>query len=103
MYGKAVRQDVLGEVMQRHFIEAIVKEKINPAGAPTFAPVENKEGADLVFTATFEVYPEVELKGLENISVEKPLTEVKDADVEEMIDTLRKQQATWVEVEEAAL
>ncbi|AEX21338.1 MULTISPECIES: trigger factor [Vibrio] len=102
MYGKAVRQDVLGEVMQRHFIEAIVKEKINPAGAPTFAPVENKEGADLVFTATFEVYPEVELKGLENISVEKPVTEVKDADVEEMIDTLRKQQATWTEVEEAA-
>lgn len=102
MYGKAVRQDVLGEVMQRHFIEAIVKEKINPAGAPTFAPVENKEGADLVFTATFEVYPEVELKGLENITVEKPLTEVKEADVEEMIETLRKQQATWVEVEEAA-
>ncbi len=102
MYGKAVRQDVLGEVMQRHFIEAIVKEKINPAGAPTFAPVENKEGSDLVFTATFEVYPEVELKGLESITVEKPLTEVKDADVEEMIDTLRKQQATWVEVEEAA-
>ncbi|UTT85209.1 trigger factor [Vibrio pelagius] len=101
MYGKAVRQDVMGEVMQRHFIEAIVKEKINPAGAPTFAPVENKEGEDLVFNATFEVYPEVELKGLENISVEKPAVEVKDADVEEMIETLRKQQATWTEVDAA--
>ena len=102
MYGKAVRQDVMGEVMQRHFIEAIVKEKINPAGAPTFAPVENNEGADLVFKATFEVYPEVELKGLENITVEKPAVEVKEADVEEMIETLRKQQATWTEVEAAA-
>ncbi|WP_228011005.1 trigger factor, partial [Vibrio sp. OPT20] len=102
MYGKAVRQDVMGEVMQRHFIEAIVKEKINPAGAPTFAPVENNEGADLVFNATFEVYPEVELKGLENITVEKPAVEVKEADVEEMIETLRKQQATWTEVEAAA-
>jgi trigger factor len=102
MYGKAVRQDVMGEVMQRHFIEAIVKEKINPAGAPTFAPVENNEGADLVFNATFEVYPEVELKGLENITVEKPAVEVKDADVEEMIETLRKQQATWTEVDTAA-
>ncbi|GMM90202.1 trigger factor [Vibrio fortis] len=101
MYGKAVRQDVMGEVMQRHFIEAIVKEKINPAGAPTFAPVENKEGEDLVFNATFEVYPEVELKGLENISVEKPAVEVKEADVEEMIETLRKQQATWTEVDAA--
>lgn len=102
MYGKAVRQDVMGEVMQRHFIEAIVKEKINPAGAPTFAPVENEEGKDLVFTATFEVYPEVELKGLENIKVEKPVTEVNDADVDEMIETLRKQQATWKEADTAA-
>ncbi|EKO3626182.1 trigger factor [Vibrio metschnikovii] len=102
MYGKAVRQDMLGEVMQRHFIEAIVKEKINPAGAPTFAPVSMEEGQDLVFTATFEVYPEVELKGLENITVEKPAAEVTDADVAEMLETLRKQQATWVEVDEAA-
>ncbi|BCK27844.1 trigger factor [Vibrio cholerae] len=102
MYGKAVRQDVLGEVMQRYFIEAIVKEKINPAGAPTFAPVEIGEGKDLVFTATFEVYPEVELKGLENIAVEKPAAEVTDADVAEMLETLRKQQATWKEVDEAA-
>lgn len=102
MYGKAVRQDILGEVMQRHFIEAIVKEKINPAGAPTFAPVDVKEGADLVFTATFEVYPEVELKGLESITVEKPAAEVQDSDVEEMLETLRKQQSTWTEVEEAA-
>ena len=102
MYGKAVRQDMLGEVMQRHFIEAIVTEKINPAGAPTFAPVSMEEGQDLVFTATFEVYPEVELKGLENITVEKPAAEVTDADVAEMLETLRKQQATWVEVDEAA-
>lgn len=101
MYGKAVRQDIMGEVMQRHFIEAIVKEKINPAGAPTFTPVEVEEGKDLVFNATFEVYPEVELKGLENIAVEKPTTEVKDEDVAEMIETLRKQQSTWTEVEEA--
>ena len=102
MYGKAVRQDVLGEVMQRHFIEAIVKEKINPAGAPTFAPVEVAEGKDVVFTATFEVYPEVELKGLSNISVEKPTADVQDADVEEMLETLRKQQSTWTEVDAPA-
>ncbi|OEE35555.1 trigger factor [Vibrio anguillarum] len=102
MYGKAVRQDVMGEVMQRHFIEAIVKEKINPAGAPIFAPVSIEEGQDLVFNATFEVYPEVELKGLENITVEKPAVEVKEEDVAEMLETLRKQQATWKEVDAAA-
>ncbi len=102
MYGTAVRQDVLGEVMQRNFIEAIVSEKVNPAGAPTFEPVTNKAGEDLVFNATFEVYPEVELKGLENIAVEKPTTQVNDADVEEMLETLRKQQATWKEVDAPA-
>ncbi|KUI99752.1 trigger factor [Vibrio sp. MEBiC08052] len=102
MYGKAVRQDILGEVMQRHFIEAIIQEKVNPAGAPTFTPVENEENQDLVFNATFEVYPEVELKGLENIEVEKPNVAVKDEDVAEMLETLRKQQATWKEVDAAA-
>ncbi|OBT16024.1 trigger factor [Vibrio sp. UCD-FRSSP16_10] len=101
MYGQAVRNDVMGEVMQRHYIESIVKEKINPAGAPTFAPVETAEGQDVVFTATLEVFPEIELKGLENIAVEKPVVDVKEADVENMLETLRKQQATWTEVDSA--
>ncbi|WP_122035695.1 trigger factor [Aliivibrio sp. EL58] len=102
MYGSAVRHDKMGEVMQRHFIEAIVKDKINPAGAPTFAPVEFAEGQDLVFTATFEIYPEVTLQGLDKVVVEKPQVEVKDEDVAEMLETLRKQQATWADADVAA-
>jgi trigger factor len=103
MFGASVRQDILGEVMQRHYIEAIVKEKINPAGAPTFTPVEMAEGKDLVFKASFEVFPEIELAGLDKIAVEKPAVDVKDEDVDAMLETLRKQQATWKEVEEAAV
>lgn len=102
MYGSAVRHDKMGEVMQRHFIEAIVKDKINPAGTPTFAPVEFAEGQDLVFTATFEIYPEVTLQGLDKVVVEKPQVEVKDEDVAEMLETLRKQQATWADADVAA-
>ncbi|GEK13923.1 trigger factor [Aliivibrio fischeri] len=102
MYGQAVRNDVMGEVMQRHFIEAIVKEKINPAGAPTFTPVEFAEGKDLVFSASFEVYPEVALQGLDKVVVEKPQVEVKDEDVAEMLETLRKQQSTWADADIAA-
>ncbi|KAB2824054.1 trigger factor [Aliivibrio finisterrensis] len=102
MYGSAVRNDKMGEVMQRHFIEAIIKDKINPAGAPTFAPVEFAEGQDLVFTATFEIYPEVTLQGLDKVVVEKPQVEVKDEDVAEMLETLRKQQSTWAEADVAA-
>ncbi len=90
---------ILGDVMQRHFIEAIIKEKINPVGAPTFSPIDVEEGQDLIFKASFEVFPEITLKDLEKIAVEKPTAEVKDEDVAEMLETLRKQQATWKEVD----
>lgn len=100
-YGASVRQDVLGDLMQRNFVDAIIKEKINPAGAPNYVPGEYKEGEDFSYTVEFEVYPDVELKGLENIEVEKPVVEVNDADVDTMLDTLRKQQATWRDTDRA--
>lgn len=101
-FGASARQDVLADVMQRHFFDAIIQEKIDLASRPTFAPEQYKVGEDLTFSATFEVYPEVEIKGLENIKVEKPVVKITDADVDKMVDTLRKQQATWEEKAEAA-
>ncbi|NRB24886.1 trigger factor [Shewanella sp.] len=100
-YGKAIRQDITGEVMQRNFVEAIVAEKLNPAGAPTFIPGES-DNDNFQFVATFEIYPEVELKGLDAIVVEQPTAEVTDADVDTMIETLRKQHATFEAVEREA-
>ena len=101
-YGASVRQDVLGELMSRNFVEAIIKEKINPAGAPNYVPGEYKLGEDFTYAVEFEVYPEVELQGLEAIEVEKPVVEVTDEDVDAMLDTLRKQQATWKDSDAAA-
>ncbi|AYN27339.1 MULTISPECIES: trigger factor [Buttiauxella] len=101
-YGASVRQDVLGELMSRNFVDAIIKEKINPAGAPNYVPGEYKLGEDFTYAVEFEVYPEVELQGLEAIEVEKPVVEVTDEDVDAMLDTLRKQQATWKDSEAAA-
>ncbi|CNH79724.1 trigger factor [Yersinia aldovae] len=101
-YGSSVRQDVLGDLMQRNFVDAIIKEKINPAGAPNYVPGEYKEGEDFTYSVEFEVYPEVELKDLESIEVEKPVVEVNDADVDTMLETLRKQQATWKETDAVA-
>lgn len=100
-YGNAIRQDITGEVMQRNFVEAIIAEKLNPAGAPTLTPGAT-EGENFEFTATFEVYPEVELKGVDAIEVEKPVATVQDADVDNMIETLRKQHATYAAVEREA-
>lgn len=61
-----------------------------------------EDGKDFVYSVEFEVYPEIELKGLETIEVEKPVVSVKDEDLENMLETLRKQQAQWKEVSEAA-
>lgn len=96
-YGDSVRSDVLSDLMQSHFIDAIIKEKINPAGRPTYAPGEYKKNEDFTYSVEFEVYPEVELKGLETIEIEKPVASVQDADVDTMLQTLRKQQAGWKE------
>ena len=101
-YGASILQDALSDLMQQNFIEAIVQEKINPVGAPTYTPTEYKDGEDYTFTVEFEVYPEVKIKDLDKIEVEKPVAEVVDADVETMIETLRKQQGTWKEVDQSA-
>ncbi|OCG04709.1 trigger factor [Gilliamella sp. wkB112] len=101
-YGASILQDTLSDLMQRNFVEAIIQEKLNPAGAPIYTPTEFKNGADYTFTVEFEVYPQVEIKNLDKIEVEKPVAEISDADIETMIETLRKQQGTWKEVDQAA-
>ncbi len=101
-YGASILQDALSDLMQRNFIDAIIQEKLNPAGAPVYTPTEYKDGEDYTFTVEFEVYPEIKIKDLDKIEVEKPVAEVVDADVETMIETLRKQQGSWKVVEQEA-
>ena len=96
-YGQSVRQEVAGELMQRNFVDAIVAEKMNPAGRPNFIAKSNEDGKALEFEATFEIYPEVALQGLESIAVERPNVEVTDADLDEMFTTLQNQHKTWKE------
>ena len=101
-YGASILQDALSDLMQRNFIDAIIQEKLNPAGAPVYTPTEYKDGEDYTFTVEFEVYPEIKIKDLDKIEVEKPVAEVVDADVDTMIETLRKQQGSWKVVEQEA-
>ncbi|WP_017220331.1 trigger factor [Moritella dasanensis] len=101
-FGAAVAEEVAGEIMQRNFYEAIVAEKLNLAGAPTLEPAAVKEGEDFSFTATLEVYPEFEVAGIEAMTIEKSVSSVTEADVDGMIETLRKQHAEWVTADRAA-
>lgn len=96
-YGYSVRQDVLKELMQQNFVDTIINQKITPAGAPKYVPSEYAAGENFTFSVEFDVYPQIVLKDLETIEVERPVVEVTDADVDTMLDTLRKQQAIWKE------
>lgn len=101
-YGMAVRQEIAGEAMQRNFYEAITQEKLNPAGMPAFEMKKDVDGEDLEFVASFEVYPEPEVKGVDKIKIEKPVVEITDKDLDEMMKTLQKQHANWKEVKRKA-
>lgn len=101
-FGPAIRQDVVMEQMQRHYVEAIMQEKINPAGAPRFEAKADEPGKDFEFVAITEVYPEIELKDLDKVAVDKPVAEVTDADLDKMLETLRKQNAGWKAVKRGA-
>ena len=101
-YGSAIRQEVLGDVMRKSFVEAVQQQKLNPAGNPRIEPVRSEPGRDLEFIAVFEVYPEVTVGEFTGFAIDKPTGTVNDADVEEMIVTLRQQRATPGEVARAA-
>lgn len=101
-YEGAARQEALGDLIQETFYEAVVEQKLNPAGAPSIEPKVFEKGKDLEYVATFEVFPEIKLAGFEGIAVERPQAEVGDADVDTMLDVLRKQNTRFEAVERAA-
>ncbi len=93
-YGAGIYQEVVNDIIRDSVFEAIQQEKINAVGMPNIDKVENKEDA-LVFEATVEVYPEVEVESFAELEVERKASEINDADVDVMIENLQKQRQTW--------
>lgn len=100
-FGQQVRQEVLGDVVQSSFAEAVVQEKLTPAGGPRIEPIDF-EGGDLKYRAVFEIVPQIQLAGVENLDIVRPTAEVSDADVDAMIQNLREQRPTYVNAEREA-
>ena len=102
-YGQQVRQDILNETIQMSLQQAIQDEELRPASMPSLeAEPQNDVGSDFEFSALLEVYPEIGELDVAAMAIERPETEVKDQDVDEMLDTLRKQRQVWNEVERTA-
>ena len=101
-YGRQVREEVLGEVIQNSYFEAVSQEKLNPAGMPKIEPETIEDGKALRYVAIFEVVPEPEVADVSGAKLEREVAEVSDADVDKMLENLRTQRAEWKEVERAA-
>jgi len=101
-YGPQVRTEVVEELLRRSYGEAVVQQKLNPAGGPRIEPINAEPGADVEFVAVFEVYPTVKLSGVDGIKVDKPAAAITDADVEKMVDNLRRQRGAWKPATRAA-
>lgn len=102
-YGKQVRLDIVNETMQRSLQQAIREQDLRPASMPRVdvAPEKLDEG-DLEFSATIEVYPEIEPIEIGALAIERPEAEVNDQDVDDMLETLRQQRKEWTTVERKA-
>jgi trigger factor len=101
-FGPQVHREVIGELLQSSYAEAVTQNQLAPAGNPRIEPQSVDEGQDLRYVATFEVLPEVTLAPIDSLEVERTTAEVTSADTDAMIERLRKQQMKFADVTRAA-
>jgi trigger factor len=101
-FGQQVHREVIGELLQSSFAEAVTEKQLSPAGNPRIEPQSVDEGQDLKYVATFEVFPEVALQPMESLELDRVTAEVTESDIDAMIERLRKQQMKYSPVTRAA-
>jgi trigger factor len=101
-FGPQVHREVIGELMQSSFSEAVNQSQLAPAGEPRIEPQSIGEGQDLTYVATFEVFPDVALQPIESLEIDRTTADVTESDIDAMIQRLRKQQMKYTAVERAA-
>jgi trigger factor len=102
-YGPQVRQEVLGDAMQKTFGEAVRNQNLRVAGYPKFEPKPLSEGSgEFHYSATFEIYPEVTVGNIAGAAIERPLLDVNEAEVDRTIEIMRKQRVHYHSAERAA-
>lgn len=100
-YGQQVREEVLQQVMQSSLQDAIQQQELRVAGVSSIQPGEDAE-ATFSFTAEVEVFPELPEIEVSGLAIERPVVEIEDTDVDDMIQTLREQRREWKNAERAS-
>ncbi len=101
MYGERVRNEITGDLIESTYVEAIKEHSLQPAGYPNIHSADH-DADGFKYIAEFEVYPEVSLAGIAEVSFVRPVAELGDGDLENMLTRLRTQRITWNEVPRAA-
>jgi len=102
-YGPQVRQEVLGDTLEKTFGAAVKEQNLRVAGYPRFEAKPMGEGAQqFEYSATFEVYPEIALGDVSAVKLERPVLEVTEQDVDKTLEVMRKQRVTYEAVQRAA-
>ena len=98
-FGARVRAEIVGEMLQSTISEAMTTEDLKPAGQPIIDPISSPPGEGLTYTATFEIFPEIELAPFDTLEIQKVDCEINDDDIDAMIEKLREQNKEWLAVE----
>ncbi|MDD2610166.1 MAG: trigger factor [Giesbergeria sp.] len=96
-YGYSVQYEVLNDKVGEAFAAAANEAKLRVAGQPRISEKEGAPEGELTFDAVFEVFPEVKIGNLAEVTVEKLTTEVDEAAIDKTIDILRKQRRTFAQ------
>lgn len=102
MFADEVKADVVDELIKVTYPEAIKEKALNVASRPTLTNLNFTDDGGLVFTATVEVFPVVEKVVFDKLEVASPAIEVKDEEVNEVIEYLQKRMASVRQVEREA-
>lgn len=101
-YGKQVYQEAISEVLQKTLNEVLQEQKMRPADRPNVEDLKDNQGENLIYTVSFEVYPEINLDNLSGIELEKEVATISEADIDSGIKKLQDQFATWEDVADRA-
>jgi trigger factor len=102
-YASQVRQEVIGDTLERSFGDAVRQQNLKVAGYPRFEAKPLTEGAlEFEYSATFEVYPEVAPGDLSQVKIVRPLLTPGEAEVDRTLGIMRRQRASFEAVDRAA-
>jgi trigger factor len=90
---------VVSDIIQSSFYEAVRDEKLNPAGAPQIKANKIQEGEGLEYEASFEIMPDFVPMPLETLEVKRFTSNVRDDDIQGMIQRLQEQRKSWRSVD----